>query len=232
LHKTNNLLSAMAPEKATKSKGSKAPPKTVADFTIMPLTLPSLSGLPEQYQEAKHYIYVKPHAPSIPTATDERSLFVANIPIDATESGVRALFADQLGGSMVERVEFDSPIPAQPMHKRWKADQPGQDTGDKRGKKRKRNEEALVAEGVVEDEDSALPSIWPGELRKSGSGAVVVFVDKRSARGAMKEINAAVKSSKTISWKSSDAALGVDRRAHLHFHFSTLYEFQIQTYTV
>lgn len=201
----------MAPEKITKSKSSKAPPKTVADFTILPLTLPTLSGLPEQYKDAKHYVYVKPHAPSIPTATDERSLFVANIPVDATKGNIRALFGDQLGGSMVERVEFDSPIPAQPMHKRWKTDQPGQDKGDQRGKKRKRDESALVAEGVVEDEDSALPSIWPSPLHKSGSGAVVIFVDKRSARGAMKEINKAVKEGTSLHWKSGDAAVGVER---------------------
>lgn len=202
----------MAPEKPTKLKTAKSAPKTVADFTILPLTLPTLSGLPESCKDSKHYLYVKPHAPSIPTATDERSLFMANIPIDATESNLRALFTDQLGGSKVERVEFDAPIPAQPMHKRWKTDKPGKQDGEQRGKKRKRNEEALVAEGVVEDEDSALPSIWPGELHRSGSGAVVIFVDKRSARGAYKEIYRAVKDNKTIHWKSGDGALGVERK--------------------
>jgi ribosomal RNA-processing protein 7 len=201
----------MAPEKPTGSKTIKSTPKTVADFAILPLSLPTLPGLPEQCREAKHYIYVKPHAPSIPTATDERSLFIANIPIDATETNLRALFVDQLGGAMVERVEFDSPIPAQPLHKRWKTDKPGKEQGEQRGKKRKRNEEALVAEGVVEDEDSALPRIWPGELRQSGSGAVVIFVDKKSARGAFKEVHRAIKESKTIHWKSGDAALGAER---------------------
>jgi ribosomal RNA-processing protein 7 len=207
----------MAPKKATKTKTAKSTPKTVAEFTVLPLVLPTLSGLPEQCKDAKHYIYVKPHAPSIPTATDERSLFMANVPIDATEGNIRALFVEQLGGSMVERVEFDAPIPAQPLHKRWKSDKPGKEDGEQRGKKRKRNEEALVAEGVIEDEDSALPSIWPGELRRSGSGAVVTFVDKRSARGAMKEIYKAVKDSKTIHWKSGDAAVGVERTSTLHF---------------
>jgi hypothetical protein len=203
---------AMAPEKSTKPKAAKSTPKTVADFKVLALTLPSLSGLPEQCEDAKHYIYVKPHAPTVPTATDERSLFLANTPIDATESNLRALFADQLGGSMVERVEFDAPIPAQPMHKRWKTDKP-EKGGEARGKKRKRNEEALVAEGVIEDEDSALPSIWPGELRRSGSGAVVIFVDKRSARGAYKELQKAVKESRPVHWKSGDAALGVERKS-------------------
>ncbi|KAH3995799.1 hypothetical protein HBI56_107360 [Parastagonospora nodorum] len=201
----------MAPEKATKTKATKHVPKTVADFTVLELVLPTSFSLPEQCKDARHYIYVKPHAPSVPTATDERSLFIANVPIDATESNMRALFAEQLGGSMVERVEFDAPIPAQPMHKRWKTDKPGNEDGEKRGKKRKRNEEALVAEGVVEDAESALPSIWPGELRRSGSGAVVIFVDKMSARGAMKEIYKAVKDSKSIRWKSGNAALGVER---------------------
>lgn len=205
----------MAPEKSTKTKTAKASPKTVADFTILPLTLPTLSGLPEQCTAAKHYLYVKPHAPSIPTAIDEKSLFIANIPIDATEANLRALFVDQLGGSMVERVEFDASVPAQPMHKRWKTDKPGKPDGEKRGKKRKRNDEALVAEGVIEDEDSALPSIWPGELRRSGSGAIVVFVDKRSARGAFKAIYKAVKANTPIHWKSGDAALGVERTSDL-----------------
>lgn len=203
----------MAPEKTTKSKAGRSTPKTVADFTVLPLVLPTLSGLPNQCKDAKHYVYVKPHAPTIPTATDERSLFIANIPIDATEGNIRSLFAEQLGGSMVERVEFDLSIPAQPMHKRWKSDKPGKQDGEQRGKKRKRNEEALVAEGVVEDEDSALPSIWPGELRRSGSGAVVVFVDRRSARGAMKEIYKAAKDSKSIHWKTGDAATGVERES-------------------
>ncbi|KAH8723222.1 ribosomal RNA-processing protein 7-domain-containing protein [Phaeosphaeriaceae sp. PMI808] len=201
----------MAPEKPTKPKATKPLPKTVADFVVLPLSLPKLSGLPEQFQDSKHYIYVKPHAPSIPTTTDERSLFVANIPIDATESNLRSLFADHLGGSMVEHVEFDSSVPAQPMHKRWK---PGKLDGEARGHKRKREEEALVAEGVVEDEDSALPCLWPNDLRRSGSGAIVIFVDKRSARGAFKEIQKAVKEGRSIYWKNRDSALGIPRYRH------------------
>lgn len=209
----------MAPEKPTKMKKAKATPTAVADFTILPLTLQKLPSLPEQYQDAKHYIYVKPHEPSIPSADDERSLFIANIPIDASENNLRALFADQLGGSMVERVEFDAPIPAQPLHKRWKSDHPKAASGrkevdaEKRGKKRKRSladDEAMIAEGVIEDEQSALPRLWNAELRRSGSGVVVIFVDKRSARGALKEVSQAVKEGRTISWKGGEG-LGVER---------------------
>jgi ribosomal RNA-processing protein 7 len=202
----------MAPEKPAIQTKVKATPKTVAEFTVLPLILPTLAGLPEQFSNAKHYLYVKPHAPTIRTASDDRSLFIANIPIDATESNLRSLFADQLGGSMVERVEFDALVPAQPLHKRWKTDRPGAEGGGEGGKKRKRNEEALVVEGVVEDNDSALPQIWPGQLGRSGSGAVVVFVDKRSAQGALKEIQKTVKEGKSVVWKSGDAFLGVERK--------------------
>jgi ribosomal RNA-processing protein 7 len=205
----------MAPEAPPKTKKPKTTPKTVADFTILPLALPTLSGLPAHYNDAKHYIYVKPHEPSLPTADDERSLFIANTPIDASERNIRVLFQEQLGGSMVERVEFDASVPAQPMHKRWKSDKPAKDdettVADKRGKKRKRTDDAaVIAEGVVEDAESALPRLWNCEVRKSGSGAVVVFVDKKSARGALKEVQKAVKEGRSIVWKAGEG-LGIER---------------------
>lgn len=203
----------MAPEKTTKRKA----PSAVADFTILPLTLPTLSSLPASYEGTQHYLYIKPHEPSAYTATAERSLFVANVPIDASESNIRALFAEQLGGARVESVDFDASVPARPLHKRWKQEKRGDDESEEqqRGKKRKRNDAEVVAEGVVEDEDSALPELWASNLRRSGSAAVVVFVDKRSARGALKEIQAAVKSGRAVQWKAG-SGLGVERyKSHL-----------------
>ncbi|CAA9966856.1 RRP7 multi-domain protein [Pyrenophora teres f. maculata] len=208
----------MAPSTAPKPHKAKPIPKTVADFTILPLTLATLPGLPAHCNDAKHYIYVKPHSPSIPTADDERSLFITNVPIDATESNMRALFQEQLGGSMVERVEFDASIPAQPMHKRWKSQKPTiTEDAEQRGKKRKRTDDAaVIAEGVVEDAESALPQLWNREVRKSGSSAVVVFVDKKSARGALREVQRAAKEGKNVTWKSKGEGLGVERyKTHL-----------------
>jgi ribosomal RNA-processing protein 7 len=199
----------MAPEAPKKSR---ATPKTVGDFTVLPLTLPTLPGLPESCNDAKHYIYVKPQEQNIATADDDRSLFVANIPVDASESTIRALFQEQLGGMMVERVDFDASVPAETMHKRWKSDAPKKDVGGGGGgKKRKRtnaDDAAVIAEGVVEDADSALPKLWNTALRRSGSGAVIVFVDKKSARGALKEVQRAVKEGRTITWTSGES-LGV-----------------------
>jgi ribosomal RNA-processing protein 7 len=218
----------MAPTPPQSIKKPKSVPKTVADFTILPLTLPTLSGLPDHCNNAHHYIYVKPHSPSIPSASDERSLFIVNVPIDASESNIRALFSEQLGGSMVERVDFDSSVPAQPLHKRWKSDNKADkeaSAGDNvtRGKKRKRIDDPdMVAEGVVEDADSALPRLWSSEIRRSGSGAVVVFVDKKSARGAMKEVQRAVKEGTRILWKGGEN-LGVDRKFFPLFNLPFIY---------
>jgi ribosomal RNA-processing protein 7 len=195
----------MAPDTApAKKQKKKSPPTTVADFTVLPLALPAATA-------AVHYAYIKPHAPSTFHPTAERSLFIANIPVDATESALRTLFATQLGGARVERVDFDSSIPAAPLHKRWKAVQPAEtDDGEARGKKRKRADEDVIAEGVIEDEESALPGLWAGELRRSGSGAVVVFVDKRSARGALKEVLRAIKEGREVKWVGGEG-LGVER---------------------
>ncbi|KAH9863927.1 hypothetical protein J1614_009860 [Plenodomus biglobosus] len=207
----------MAPTAPPPSKKPKSAPKTVSDFVILPLTLPKLSGLPSSHSDAKHYLYVKQHAPSIPTADDERSLFLANVPIDASETTLRALFADQLGGAMVEHVEFDALVPAPALHKRWKGEgsrKGGAGTeaeAEARGKKRKREQdEETLAEGVIEDADSALPKLWSTELKKSGSGAVVVFVDKKSCRGALKGVKEIIKEGREIQWKIGEG-LGVDR---------------------
>lgn len=204
------------------AKKRKSAPASVADFAILPLTLPTLPGFPSSCADATHYLYVKAHAPAVSTESTARSLFIANVPIDASEANLRALFAEQLGGARVESVEFDASVPAVVEHKRFKLEElkgGKKDTAENRGKKRKREDEAkgkkaMVAEGVLEDEDSALPRIWSSEVRRSGSGAIVVFLDKASMRGALKEVHRAIKEKKTIRWIGGEA-LGVERESHL-----------------
>jgi hypothetical protein len=212
--RTPPTIIAMSTSKPRKSAKLAKTPSAVGEFTILPLTLPTLPGLPQSCSAAKHYLYIRPHAPSLRTSSTDRSLFIANAPFDASESNIRTLFAEDLGGLRVESVEFDSSIPAAPTHKRFKEDakktQDGEGT-EMKGKKRKRDEE-VVAEGVVEDEESALPRVWSGELRRSGGCAVVIFVDKESRKGAMREVQKTVKTKRTIQWSGGDAGVvGVER---------------------
>jgi ribosomal RNA-processing protein 7 len=217
----------MSVTKTPKAKKQKGPPTSVADFVVLPLSLPTHPSLPPSCADAKHYLYIKPHAPSQPTESSPRSLFLANLPIDATESNLRALFADQLGGARVETVQFHASIPAVVEHKRFKSEElkvtKSNDSLANRGTKRKREDAAsgkaggkeMVAEGVVEDQDSALPRIWNREIHPSGSGAVVVFLDKASMKGAMSQVQKVVNEGKEIQWVGGEA-LGAERMVSPH----------------
>jgi ribosomal RNA-processing protein 7 len=226
------IFKEMAPEpptsKTPKRKSQNIPTK-VGSFTVLALTLPKLSGLPTAYSDdAKHYLYIQPHAPSSATATTDRTLFIANIPIDATEANIRDLFTSQLDGSRVSHVEFETAIPAAVVHKRWKGDSaPGAKA--KAGVKRKREDDEkkkddreIVAEGVVEDEKSALPRTWKGEVRMGGSSAVVVFVDRRSMAGAWKEVKRVAKEGGKVRWKGGEG-VGIDRE-YTFDSFSSCFE--------
>lgn len=112
---------------------------------------------------------------------------------------------------MVERVEFDASVPAEPMHKRWKSEGTGAVT--MQGKKRKRGDDKeIVAEGVVEDAESALPPLWSNGIRTSGSAGVVVFVDGKSARGAMRGVLRVVKEEGEVVWRGEEGGMGVERK--------------------
>lgn len=212
-------MNTMAPT-STSSKPPRPPPKVVSDFLILPLTLRAQTGLPASHATAKHYLYVKPHAPSIPSPDAERSLFVANLPVDASEEALRALFKEHGGGAMVERVEFDGAMSVV----RGKAGGPSASAkitvndgearpSGKGGKKRKREiDQSIVADGVVENEENALPRLWSRQALKSGSGAVVVFVDRKSCRGAMASLKQIVKDGNTSILWSGGEGYGVDRK--------------------
>jgi ribosomal RNA-processing protein 7 len=184
-------------------------PSTVSTFTILPLTLPALHS----QSPAPHYLYIQPHAPKLPEPHSERRLYITNLPIDATTDSLRSLFADQLGGGRVERVVLEANIPSSASLSKKKDEA----TGERRGKKRKRGvvggDGAVV---VVEDKETALPQVWDRALCASGSGAVVVFVDKASARGAMGAVKMAVDRRKEVVWRGEEG-LGEKRESVLYW---------------
>ncbi|KAI5807651.1 Rad51-domain-containing protein [Peziza echinospora] len=141
---------------------------------VLPVTLPALPAAPT----ATHYLYLQRRDPKIPTPDDERSLFAVNLPIDATEDHLRALFSG-IGGGMVMSVRFEgeSDAAAQPTAVQTTV----VTNADKGGKKRKRGEEKVVEFGDME-----LPKTWNRTIRRSGGTAVVVFVDKSSLELTLK----------------------------------------------
>jgi ribosomal RNA-processing protein 7 len=97
-------LSASA--KPSKSAGG----LQLGSFTVLPLILaqPQASGSSSAKDTARHYLYVRPDVTAVSSsmeaeADDRRTLFVANLPVDADEDKVRAVFG---GVGAIEDVVF------------------------------------------------------------------------------------------------------------------------------
>lgn len=161
-------------------------PTIVGDYTALPLAIPLQ---PSFQQRANHYIYLRANAPKAPTVDTPREIFAVNIPIDATETHIRSLFAEQLGGARVEKVEFEGAR----VGKGITAQVAPVDT---KGKKRKRGSDE--AEAV--EEVGLLPVTWERDMHRSGSTAVITFVDATSRDIALKETKRAAKAAKEIVW--------------------------------
>lgn len=181
-------------------------PQTINEFVVLPLQLPSSPTYPKQ---STHYLYLRPNAPKVPTDNTPREIFAVNIPSDTTDHHFRSLFSDKLGGARIESTAFESArvgkginAPVAPA---------------KKGKKRKRGAEAEDGEGP---EVGLLPGTWDRELHRSGSTAVVTFIDQASAELALKEARKAAKTGKPVSWvgegvQAKTPSLGLARyKAH------------------
>lgn len=165
---------------------------TVNDFVALPLRFPALPSFPK---ETTHYLYVRANTPKVPTADTPRELFLVNVPSDATETHIRSLFADQLGGARIENVAFEGArvgkgitAPVAPARRKRKREQEGLE-----------GEEAAVAAAAAQV--GHLPETFDRAVHRSGSTAVATFVDKASAELALKEAKKATKASaKPITW--------------------------------
>lgn len=95
----NTLTMPKTPKDISKKAKSKATSvKLYSSFLPIPLALPcpvpiaSSSKTKAKASTAEHFLYVRPHKSSPVSDDDERTLFVANLPTDADEHGLRALF--------------------------------------------------------------------------------------------------------------------------------------------
>jgi len=171
----------MAPIAVSKS------PTTADDYSILSLQTPPVQTYATK---STHFLYVRAHDPKLPDPRSSRSLFIVNTPIDATETYFRKLFADQLGGSRVEQVEFESTSPTKSAMVKSAAPP---------SKKRKRAEE--------DDAATELPPTWDRDIQRSGSAAIVVFVDKPSMEVALKHVKRAAKARIELAWATREDQL-------------------------
>lgn len=161
-------------------------PLQVSGYYILLLSLPPLSSFPTT---ATHYLYLANHQPKIPSATSPRSLFLINVPFDATDKLIKHLLSTQLGlpNGRIENVEFEGQRSG--VKDNAEAAVPHTNVSTK-SKKRKRS----VGEMKIEDMEGAkLPSTWDRDLHGIGRTAVVTFVDRPSVDAAIKAVKQARK---------------------------------------
>lgn len=162
----------------------------IGDYIILPLSLPPTTAYPTP---ATHTLYLRPHAPKIPTESDSRSLFIVNVPADSAPAHFKSVFASLIGAGRVEDVRFEH-------EKQNNSAQTPSRTLEVVNKKEKNKKRKRGAEEPAEV-DTELPQIWDRELRRSGSTAVVVLVDEKSVESALKAVRKLHKSkSKDGEW--------------------------------
>ncbi|KAJ7777861.1 ribosomal RNA-processing protein 7-domain-containing protein [Mycena maculata] len=182
-------------------------PNSVAGFSVLPVSYTGTST---------HYIYARPHAGSKKSVSqilpDGRTLFLVNVPPDATERELVLLFK---GSGTVEKVVFG--LDAQESlvepddsddedEEELDAEETTIDTAEAVAQPRKRRKLNKPAAPTV----VPLPSKSLRRLRNTGRSAHVVFLDASSLERAL------VPQPKTRPWPSSEEPSGLAHYAALH----------------
>ncbi|PPQ75851.1 hypothetical protein CVT24_000609 [Panaeolus cyanescens] len=168
-------------------------PLNVSGFTVIPISY---------NQQATHYLYARLHVSSKSDAQkilpEGRTLFLVNVPPDATERDL-VLFFKHSG--TVERIIFDFDV-KEPQHEESDSEDDEEDemqdenmegTGQTR---KQRKKDKVVAPQIV-----PLPSKPLRKLRRTGRSAHVIFLDPSSLQRAL------ASTSKPRSWPTSSEEL-------------------------
>ncbi|KAL8729653.1 MAG: hypothetical protein Q9166_004602 [cf. Caloplaca sp. 2 TL-2023] len=174
---------------------SQSIPSEVSGYRILPISLPSVPSYPVA---ATHYLYLRPHEPKLPIPAAARSLFLANVPFDATELHIKTLLSTQISLSpgRIEEVQFEGSSRRRVGTAQGAINEIGKAN---KGKKRKRNRGP--EDGDIEElQGTALPATWNRELRTGGRTAVVLFVDRLGMETAYKAVKRSQQEGTTPIW--------------------------------
>lgn len=167
------------------------------DYLMLPLQLPAT---PTIGTPAAHYVYLRRHQPRIPTPDDARTLFAANVPVDATEASLRTLFS-ALGGGRVEAVRFED-VPSSTAASIATTTAPATAAADRSRNSKKRKRPSPGGSSTTASSETTDIKTWGRKLLPSGATALVRFVDIESCLATLRCI-----SSRASSSSSSSSAL-------------------------
>lgn len=189
-------------------------PLQISGHYIISLSLPPL---PSFSTPATHYLYVSNHQPKNPNPTAPRSLFLVNVPFDATDVHIKHLLSTQLSlpNGRIEDVYFEG--------EEKKAHETNEALIERSGdvKKSKKRKRSVVERSADETETANLPPTWDRNLHGVGRTAVVVFVDRASADAVIQAIKTVRKQRRQLTWgESVETALPILGLASMPFYFS------------
>ncbi|KAF9220201.1 hypothetical protein BS17DRAFT_358592 [Gyrodon lividus] len=189
-------------------------PKHLSGFTVIPVS----------YSRSTHIIYARAHVSKTknPTFPAERTLFLVNVPVDATDREI-SLFFKNCG--TVERVVYDRDVfdDEQLGGENSDSDDEDEDEGtgssmdvdppeNTEGQPRKRRKSRKDAKGKpVPPTVVPLPTVPLRTLRKTGSSAHIIFLDASSLEKAL------IPPLKPRSWPSSEEPKGL-------VHYAAVYD--------
>lgn len=191
---------------------SETTPLQISGYFVLPLRLPPLPSYPIS---ATHFLYIASHQPRVPTPTAARSLFLVNVPFDATASHIKHLLSTQLGlpNGRVEDVQFEA------ESKRAQNDDETSGSQSKLTQKGKKRKHSMEYKDFAEFSGGDLPHVWDRDLRSPGSTAVVMLVDRASMEAVIKAIKRIRKEGREPIWgegvEDSQPALGLSRAFHM-----------------
>lgn len=168
-------------------------PLQISDYYILPLSLLPLPSFPVR---TTHYLYVGKHKPKILTPATERSLFLINVPFDATTLRIRKIFTAQIGlpSGRIENIQFEGDRGKVQDSYKPQVKEAGI---AKKGKKRKRH----TGDGNLDEISGIrLPSTWNRELRAIGGTAVITLVDRASMEATIKAVQKTRTENKEVIW--------------------------------
>jgi len=180
------------------------------DYDVLPILTSLLPNQPNIY----HNLYLRRHNPEHTSTInashdiDDRSLYALNVPIDSTTTHFRSYFSS-IGAGRVETVIFeDEPLPPQATDVA-SAQHSSSSSSFTTNKSKKRKRQAL--ENF--DERLPLPKTWDRTVHKSGTSAVIVFVDSASLEMTMRIVKRQIATHSKKKRKSKE--LASDEESHL-----------------
>jgi len=192
---------------------------------MVPRQISGFSLLPVAYSSSTiHFLYIKAHATGKQSATQVpggRSLFVVNVPPDASREELLSLFRPH---GPIEKVIMDASDDDEEFTPRSGESDDEEENEEVvnsgleekgRSKKHAKNKSSSAQSASKQPIVTPLPTISTRPIRPSGKAVYIVYVDESSVQRALSTTQSTSSPSSTL-WPSSSAPRGIARYSAMY----------------